>query len=672
MDTNSSLVDTLAISEIEYNLLEDAVNGKMFDANNNTINAKFISYLYHGYPIKYNRVVSNNIKIKSVSIKNAIIIGFLNLEEICGEYNGFAPSLKFENCEFINNTNGCDINLSKAKISFLSFKNCHFKYLKANGIDIDGPLYLTGISASEGSEICQVEMKMARIRGDINAENSHFYSTDEPKDREQEYAWYMRGLELHGRVIFNDGTANGGISLQDANIQGDVWLINCHILNKKDEEKALNLQSSYIKGLLEINNDKKKGKESTDSDSIEEIIMLETVIDGSIEIKNTKIKSFLANNLSLGGYLIVDEVTVENSLEIINSKIDNHLSILNTTIINKLCLTYLDIKGNLELYAQENIIKIADLKYNYISGSLLVNSIMTNIFDLSYSKIENNVNIEDSSIKTSLYMSAIYVDGNAKLKNVDLKKINCTNANIKKDFELDLKLSESSSFEKTIIGGDLILNNIIYEIKESKNHILSFSNMEILKRLEIDNIILEYKKKTFLSENDENFKISSEDLPFYKTKNCNYKLIQLINISEDKVIYIISEPNDGKKEKLNGDSSIIHEINDKRVLDLSSDELVREYLRFFCNHVWGDEGAFKIIEDFNDVEITTKQKNDYQKWKNNPEHYKKGTEKKLLENLDKLSDKIKEINITKTNDKINLKLTLLFVMVLGTLKQNLL
>lgn len=52
---------------------------------------------------------------------------------------------------------------------------------------------------------------------------------------------------------------------------------------------------------------------------------------------------------------------------------------------------------------------------------------------------------------------------------------------------------------------------------------------------------------------------------------------------------------------LDGRSNPIHDLNDTRELQLGTSEQAAEYLTFFCAHVWGDEGAFEIVQDSIDL-----------------------------------------------------------------------
>lgn len=62
--------------------------------------------------------------------------------------------------------------------------------------------------------------------------------------------------------------------------------------------------------------------------------------------------------------------------------------------------------------------------------------------------------------------------------------------------------------------------------------------------------------------------------------------------------------NKEKKEAklLNGTSSIIHEHNATQALDLNTPDKAKDYLRFFCRNVWGEEGPFTLYEHADSID----------------------------------------------------------------------
>jgi len=93
--------------------------------------------------------------------------------------------------------------------------------------------------------------------------------------------------------------------------------------------------------------------------------------------------------------------------------------------------------------------------------------------------------------------------------------------------------------------------------------------------------------------------IWEKPLPFYKSYNL-YELIDWRFGTQRRARFLF-RAGSGKGEPpipIDGKSDPIHEVNDKVKLDLKSDEShVADYLHFFCDNVYGEEGAFIIVED---------------------------------------------------------------------------
>ncbi|MEO6432276.1 MAG: hypothetical protein ABIO50_11075 [Nitrosospira sp.] len=86
-------------------------------------------------------------------------------------------------------------------------------------------------------------------------------------------------------------------------------------------------------------------------------------------------------------------------------------------------------------------------------------------------------------------------------------------------------------------------------------------------------------------------------LSFYS----NWVLVEvLLQLEEDRkaIIAFLKYQSDTRIESilLGGQSTPIHLLNGRGTLKLDSAPMVRDYLRFFCAYVWGEEGAFLIIE----------------------------------------------------------------------------
>lgn len=84
--------------------------------------------------------------------------------------------------------------------------------------------------------------------------------------------------------------------------------------------------------------------------------------------------------------------------------------------------------------------------------------------------------------------------------------------------------------------------------------------------------------------------------------------------------------------RLDGTSPPIHYINREQQLRMDAVSRAKDYLRFFCANVWGEEGAFRIVEDLSDI----------------PPHWQ--------DKVDAIEDKIQKI-VLKKRDKDGYEMT---------------
>jgi hypothetical protein len=75
-----------------------------------------------------------------------------------------------------------------------------------------------------------------------------------------------------------------------------------------------------------------------------------------------------------------------------------------------------------------------------------------------------------------------------------------------------------------------------------------------------------------------------------------WQLVELLyDIDENKKAIVGYLQKNDEQILLSGESLLIHKMNEKGHLKLTSNNVLN-YLRFFCSYVWSDEGAFTIIE----------------------------------------------------------------------------
>ncbi|SEP78847.1 hypothetical protein [Nitrosomonas ureae] len=94
---------------------------------------------------------------------------------------------------------------------------------------------------------------------------------------------------------------------------------------------------------------------------------------------------------------------------------------------------------------------------------------------------------------------------------------------------------------------------------------------------------------------------ASDELSFYPGFYWIKIFIQQIHNSQPDstggLIDCLWKPEENKLVILGGSSKPIHELNSANLLSLNKEKQVKDYLRFFCECVWGEEGPFHIYEE---------------------------------------------------------------------------
>lgn len=493
------------------------------------------------YPARY---------FTEINLSNMKIVGYLNLQNIYGFSNGYAPPLKFDKCTFDS-----EINLSNSHFASLTLKDCSFNKLIANEMHLEGSLHLanseiTNLETEKEDDDTQIIMRLAKIHGDIVAEkftlknrlNNNFQSYTEPQY--SDYVWDMRGISVDGRILVNACNFTGGISLQDAKVHGDVWLTDTDISASKDHENeempAINGQSTLIGGhFICINKEKNLS------------------IKGTIKFLNAEISQLVIENIE------VQRLSDEPYIKIWNSNINN--------------IVFKDIKifGTLEIYestirGKVDIQNLTILKAIYLTGSIVSHDV--------------DLGIEESE-DTDLIMDSLQAN-TVKIEAKSIRSMQCKNAQIRGDLILKTTyLNGSSSFMDSTIKGKFEVNRVLIG-----KHGYIFSKEGKPRRMKKYISLI----KSFFHKNHK-FTSIDKELSFYP----DYTWKQIIQRNKEKesslsLLYMNKATDD--PTILTGESNIIHKINADLKLKLTTEEKVADYVRFFCANVWGDEGPFIVVE----------------------------------------------------------------------------
>ena len=122
---------------------------------------------------------------------------------------------------------------------------------------------------------------------------------------------------------------------------------------------------------------------------------------------------------------------------------------------------------------------------------------------------------------------------------------------------------------------------------------LSIEDARIERDLNIERVSVKRVEPQRWIEQDP-IEICATPLPFYP----GWQLVEALYVYDNsrRAIVAFLWSSNGEVVLLSGESTPIHQLNERGQLTLQSASQVAAYLKFFCAYVWGDEGAFFIVE----------------------------------------------------------------------------
>jgi hypothetical protein len=166
-----------------------------------------------------------------IRIKGAKIEGELHLDEMEVDV-----PLVFSHCVFTNK-----ISLRNAKLRMLEFQLTHLGSIEADGLHVDGSIYLRNGFRTAG----RINLYQAKIGGDLVCNYSHVLN-------EGLNALFADALEVKGSVVFRNSEFRGMVNLNRTQVTGNINFEGSQFINNKDD--ALSLQGANIGGSVHLNN----------------------------------------------------------------------------------------------------------------------------------------------------------------------------------------------------------------------------------------------------------------------------------------------------------------------------------------------------------------------------------------------------------------------------------
>ena len=470
-----------------------------------TLKAEFIRNLLFGF-ISDPTVPFTTVQVTPFGLKiiGAEIEGELNLENF-GADSQEPVALAFENCTFRE-----PINLSHAHLKRLSLKKCHLVQLKAAEIQIDGDVNIKKNRSSQrckeeytgfnGKGQCGINLIGARIKGNLLANKSKLCA--EKKDRPliqdrhvAEYALNLRGAHVDGLVILQPCfKANGGVSIRDARIKGDLWASGAVLIAQ--EEYAFNAQSAQVDGHILLRRCKMDNTE-TNFKRFEAkgcIWMPSVMVGGSVQLSGARI-SRASNN--------VDNCT-DRSVDLTNARIQGDLklcSLKNKENSSEFDYLFETAKPVIICGAHiGNTIKLYGSNVNWEGLSPLA-------LNMEHVKVAENINMEEMRACGGIKLNLAKVGGDLLAHSIDFypSKNKCVDNDCKfkaiglevmGDFKVSGKLRIHGIINHATIWGSLHLGTYYTKVQSSQKHPTNQHNPYSPKELKIIKFPYTYQEES--------------------------------------------------------------------------------------------------------------------------------------------------------------------------------
>jgi hypothetical protein len=176
-------------------------------------------------------------RILALRLKGAVIEGVIDLCDSSNIDGGNLPPILFEQCVLkgdVRKPDAAVLTARHAHLSRLSLTRCKFGRIDISNAIIDGDLAIDEVRPLSQFRPCQVIARRVCIRGMVNARQAKLKI---PRNRKipyfdiDDYAFDFSGADINGPVyLCPDFFADGGVSFQEATVEGSIWAIEAKLL----------------------------------------------------------------------------------------------------------------------------------------------------------------------------------------------------------------------------------------------------------------------------------------------------------------------------------------------------------------------------------------------------------------------------------------------------------
>ncbi len=586
-----------------------------------------------------------------VQISGIAISGTLNLADARGDSGTACNALILEDCVLLGeggahaSAGHPGLDARHSLLQRLSLFDCRIDGVELSSAQIIGDLNLDGLrpltpadrgepdGAGDGERggqpPCWVKARGARIGGYVTARDATLSLPWQPgaewppkcdlwSNLRGPYALDLGGADVGGALgLHPNFVSSGGVNIADATIGGGIWAAGASIepadiglsmealfaqyvqvegpaflcddtvsvAAKRFRAGAVNLYGARISGALVLEGaDVKVG--DVQQPPSEALNLCSASLPTDVFLRDSKcgpidIPTIDLSRVNIGGVLCI------------NSSADAPLERLEATSMT--------VGGDLTLYGT---IASTDLSGSTIDGSVQIEgAAAAPIESLTARTLAIGRNLELSGSVSNADFSGSTITGNAEIEGTAESPINTVTATgVKVGGAVTLTgfLAATCDLSGAVIDGDVRLGVTVDDatqpfVLDSSSRtppVLKLVGASVGSTLKVEKIV------TIVPKPAANPRFRTAALLSYPGWRLAEALIPSDDLRDVAIGALLYRP-DGTAPMviLTGQSGSIHQFNEDHSPLLEREEQVAQYLSFFCQYVWGDSGAFRVVGD---------------------------------------------------------------------------
>ena len=556
-----------------------------------------------------------------VRIRGAVIEGVLDLQDCCGSDGRGLPPLLLERCRIVGDVAQPEhwvIVGDHSEFSRLTLRDCSAGRISLHGARIRSDLDLDGLHPLDGQRSCQVFADGSRLDGSVTARGAKLRIPPGLKLARDpsiaDYALNFRHSHIQGSLLLQpDFVAEGGVNLGRATVQGNVWAESAQLLAARST--AFSAQSLSCQGVVALRGSTRDGR-SLQCMARGGVDLLDASL-GWLDMRGIDISKEVPDDepgawaLTLSALRVRDHLWLQSLSDAIPTRIKGSVDMVGCHVGGDLVMSDVFIEAPSSQAIEARNMRIGgslrldrfnhpiQLEGSHIDHDLL--AINANIAPATdgYSLMARNVQVGNdmwiAEFQGSINIELARIGGALMIRGKDLAAVNAKDLEVRGSVTLSgtarqADESQTLRFDGGKYHGEFSIEGLRFRPFKERSIVLSIEDAMIerdlhFQALGVDGLAWEQRAQ---------IQRRVTPLGFYE----GWSLVEELSRLQDGRYVVVSYL--WRKDKppvlLNGSSTPIHKLNASMGLKLRSSEMALAYMRFFCAYVWGDEGAFRIIE----------------------------------------------------------------------------